>query len=71
VAAVQYTFTHKQNIEQHNRHKTIHRTTQLTNWEECVPCPVFASYNLEFALQLRIKHGKTSVRLAEEWQLAR
>jgi hypothetical protein len=26
---------------------------------------------MEFALQLRIKHGKTSVRLAEEWQLAR
>jgi hypothetical protein len=39
-------------------HKTIqlttHRTTQLTtNWEECGPCPVFASYILVFALQLR------------------
>ena len=39
--------------------KTIHRTTQLTNWEECGPCPVFASYALAFALQLRKKHGKT------------
>ena len=43
--------------------QTIHRTTQLTNWEECGPCPVFASYNLAFALQLRKKHGKTSVRV--------
>jgi len=54
--------------------QTIHRTTQLTtlverlsrirtqrgqtNWEECGPCPVFASYTLEFALQLRKKRGK-------------
>jgi len=48
--------------------KTIHRTTQLI-WEECGPCPVFASYTLTFALQLRKKHGKTSVRVAEECQL--
>jgi len=49
--------------------QTIHRTTQLTtlverlsgirtqngqtNWEKCGPCPVFASYTLVFALQLR------------------
>ena len=33
-------------------------------------CPVFASYTLAFALQLRIKPGKTSVRVAEECQLA-
>jgi hypothetical protein len=33
------------------------------NWEECGPCPVFASYTLAFALQLRKKHGKTSVRV--------
>jgi len=31
VAAVQYTLTHKQYIEQHNRHKTTHKTTQFTN----------------------------------------
>jgi hypothetical protein len=30
---------------------------------ECVPCPVFASFTLEFTLQLRKKHGKTSVRV--------
>jgi len=51
--------------------QTIHRTTQLTNWEDCGPCPVFASYTLAFALQLRKKDGKTSVRVAEECQLAR
>jgi len=39
--------------------QTIHRTTQLTNWEEFRPCPVFASHTLAFALQLRKKHGKT------------
>ena len=55
----------------------IHRTTQLTNlvgrlsgnriqsgqtnWKMCVPCSVFASFTLAFALQLRKRHGKTSV----------
>jgi hypothetical protein len=29
-----------------------------TNWEEFGPCPVFASYTLAFALQLRKKHRK-------------
>jgi hypothetical protein len=29
--------------------------------EECGPCPVFASFILAFALQLRKKHGKTAV----------
>ena len=52
-------------------HRTTHVTTQLTiNWEECRPCPVFASYTLAFALQLRKKHGRTSVRVAEKCQLA-
>jgi len=50
--------------------QTIHRTRQLI-WEERRPCPVFASYTLAFALQLRKKYGKTSVRVAEECQLAR
>jgi hypothetical protein len=27
-------------------------------YEECGPCPVFASFTLAFALQLRKKHGK-------------
>jgi hypothetical protein len=30
----------------------------------CEPCPVFGSYTLAFALQLKKKHGKTSVRVA-------
>jgi len=54
--------------------QTIHRTTQLTalvgrlsgirtksgqtNWEEWGPCPVFASYTLAFALQMRKKARK-------------
>jgi hypothetical protein len=41
-----------------------------TNWQERGPCRVFASYTLAFALQLRKKHSKTSVRVAEECQLA-
>ena len=67
--STQYTFTHKQ-YTVHIYTQTVHRRTQLI-WEECGPCPVFASYTLAFALQLRKKHGKTSVRVAEECQLAR
>ena len=40
------------------------RTTQITtNVEECGPCPVFTSFTLAFAVQLRKKHGKTSIRV--------
>jgi len=49
----------------------IHRTTQLTNREQCGPCPAFARYILAFFLHMRKKHGNTSVRVAEECQLAR
>jgi hypothetical protein len=38
-------------------------------WVECGPCPVFASYTLALALQLRKKHAKTSVRVVENCQL--
>jgi hypothetical protein len=31
--------------------------------EEFGPCPVFSSFTLAFALQLKEKHGKTSVRV--------
>jgi len=51
--------------------QTIHRTTQFTNYEECRPCRVFVRYTLAFALQLRKKHRKTSVRVAGECQLAK
>jgi len=51
--------------------QTIHRTTQNkqyieqhSNLGEFGPCPVLASYTLAFAVQLRKKHGKTSVRVA-------
>ena len=51
--------------------QTIHRTTQnrqyieqYNNLGECGPCPVLASYTLAFALQLREKQGKTSIRVA-------
>ena len=44
--------------------QTIHRTTQITtNLQECGPCPIFASFTLSFALQLRKKYGETSVRV--------
>jgi hypothetical protein len=38
-------------------------TLITTNFEECGPCPVFANFTLAFALQLRKKHGKNSVRV--------
>ena len=41
-----------------------HNTWRVQFWK-CGPCPVFASYTLTFALQLREKHGKTSVRVAQ------
>jgi hypothetical protein len=41
-----------------NNNGTTHKTT---NVEECGPCPVFASFTLAFALQLRKNYGKTSV----------
>ena len=48
-------------IVTHGGSSTVHIYTQ-----KCWPCPVFASFTLAFALQLRKKHGKTSVRVAEE-----
>jgi hypothetical protein len=56
----QYTFTHKQYTEQQNNNGTTQITT---NVEECGPCPIFMSFTLAFALQLRKKHGKPSVRI--------
>jgi hypothetical protein len=41
----------------------IHNNKKIGN---CGPCPVFASYNLALALQLRKKHGKPSVRVVEK-----
>ena len=55
-----------QTVHRTTQIQSIHRTQITTNLEECGPCPVFARYTLTFALQLRKKHGKTSVRVAEE-----
>jgi hypothetical protein len=41
--------------------QTIQRTQITTNLEECGPCP--ATFALAFALHLKKKHGKTSVRV--------
>jgi hypothetical protein len=38
----------------------------ITRFGKCGPCLVFVSYTLAFALQLRKKHGKTSVRVVEK-----
>jgi hypothetical protein len=57
VAAVQYTFTHKQYIERYKANNILNNTTI----GECRPCPVLASYALAFVLQPMKKHGKTSV----------
>jgi hypothetical protein len=78
MAVVQYTFTHKQYIRGTTQLTTlvgrisrIRTQSGQTIWEECGPYPVFASYTLAFTLQLRKKHRKPSVRVAEECQLAR
>jgi len=46
----------------------IRNQTGQTDWEECGLCPVFASYTVSFALQLRksmekLRVGKISVRI--------
>jgi hypothetical protein len=63
VAAVQHTFTHKQYTEYRKRYIHNNKNNKIG---KSGPCPVFASYILVFALQLRKKHGKTSVRVAEK-----
>jgi hypothetical protein len=71
VAVVQYTFTNKQYIEQNNRNKQYTEQHNSLIREEWGPCPVSARYTLACALQLRKKHGKPSVRVAGECQLAK
>jgi hypothetical protein len=39
--------------------------------KDCGPCPVFARCILAFALQLRKKHGKPSVRVPDENRIYR
>jgi hypothetical protein len=48
----------------HIHTQTIRKITQITtNVEDSGPCPVFTSFTLAFALQLRKEHGKTSVKV--------
>jgi hypothetical protein len=65
VAAIQLTFTYKQySSTVHIYTQTVHRirrkehTKQQQKVGKCRPCPVFASYTLAFALQLRKNPGK-------------
>jgi hypothetical protein len=51
--------------------QTIHRKKPFTNQKECGPCPVLARYTLAFALQLRKKHEKTSMRIAGKCPFAK
>jgi hypothetical protein len=46
-------------------HKNNTHNTEKRKLGKCRPCPVSASYTLAFALQLKKKHVKTSVRVAQ------
>jgi hypothetical protein len=63
VAAVQHTFTHKQYTEYRERNIHNNQKKKIGNFGLC---PIFVSYTLAFALQLRKKHGKPSVRVVEK-----
>jgi hypothetical protein len=64
VAAVEYTFTHKQYTEYRERNI---RNNKKTKFGKCEPCPVIAGYTLAFALQLRKKHVKTKKKHTEQY----
>jgi hypothetical protein len=64
VAVTQYTFIHKRYTE--CREWNIHNNKKKKKIGKCGPCPVFAIYTMAFALQLRKKHGKPSVRVVEK-----
>jgi hypothetical protein len=62
VVVEQYVYAHKQYTQYKERN--IHNNKKVNQFGKCVPYLVFASYILAFALQLRKKHGKPSVRVA-------
>jgi hypothetical protein len=64
VAVVQYTFTHKQYTEYRERNIHNNQKILLSNLGSAGRAPSLTSYTLAFALQLRKKHGETSVRVA-------
>jgi hypothetical protein len=54
----------------HSHTNSTHNTEKRKQYRErtigkCGSCQIFASYTLAFALQLKKKHGKTSVRVAQ------
>jgi hypothetical protein len=53
----------QQHITQLHTNNT--HNTEKGKCGKCGPCPVFAGYTLAFALQLRKKHGKASVRVSK------
>jgi len=64
-----------QTIHRTTQIQTIHRTRQITTeqhkqliWKSAGRNPSLRVLPRAFALQLRKKHGKTSVRVAEKWQ---
>jgi hypothetical protein len=61
----EYIEQHKEYIEQHKKYIEQHKKyiEQHKKWEESGSCPLIAGFALAFALQLREKHGKTSVRV--------
>jgi hypothetical protein len=64
VAAVQYTFTQTVYRIQRTEHtQQLKRKKIGKKIGKFGACPVFASYTLAFALQLRKKQGETSVRV--------
>jgi hypothetical protein len=63
VAVVQYTFTHKQYTEY--RERNIHNNKKKKNWEVRT-VPRLCVFYPAFALQLRKKHGKSSVSVVEK-----
>jgi hypothetical protein len=46
--------------------RNIHNNNKKKKKRKCGPCPVFASYTLAFALQLRKTRGKSSIRVVKK-----
>jgi hypothetical protein len=59
--------THLHKNSTQNTEDGIHITITKKKIGKSRLCPIFASYTLAFALQLRKKHGKTSVRVVEKY----
>jgi hypothetical protein len=58
--------THLHTNSTQNTENGTYITIKRKKVEKCGPCLFFATYTLEFALQQKKKHGKTSVRVVEK-----